>query len=196
MERSRTMSQGVDQTDQERRADPPRHARLGRDQDRASAASARLVSIAAAALALALTGCVTDQSPAAVVAAAPGPLKPIPPGQAAITIKRVEGYFAQAVKADVDVNGARFASLDQGSSFTGFVRPGPVALTVTCWCGPGRYTVNFKADAGRRYAFEITSRNEQAGAMIAAGIVGLAIDTAANGETSGSFKIVEVAGDH
>lgn len=158
-------------------------------------AASRLGAIAAAALALALTGCITDQSPAASDTAASAPPGPIPTGQASITIRRVEGYFAQAVKADVDVNGAKFASIDQGSSFTGFVRPGPVALSVSCWCGPGRYTVHFKAEAGRRYAFEITSRNEQAGAMFAAGIVGLAIDTAANGETSGTFKIVEVASD-
>jgi hypothetical protein len=157
------------------------------------AASARLLPIAAIALALALTGWVTDQSPAARVAAAPA-AGPIPPGQAAVTITRVDGHFAKAVAADVDVNGSKFTSIDMGATFTGFVRPGPVALSVSCWCGPGRYTVNFKAEAGRRYAFEITSRNEQAGAMFAASMIGLAVDTVANGETSDTFKLTEVAG--
>jgi hypothetical protein len=154
-------------------------------------AAARLLPIAAIALALALSGCVTDQSPTSV-AAVPA-AGPIPRGQAAITITRVEGHFAKAVAADVEVNGTKFASLDQGATFTGFVRPGPVALSVSCWCGPGRYTVNFKAEAGRRHAFEISSRDEQGGAMILAGMVGVAVDTVANGETSGTFKLTEVA---
>jgi hypothetical protein len=166
---------------------------MTKSSDITKAASARLLPIAAIALALALTGCVTDQSPAAPVAAAPA-AGPIPRGQAAITITRVEGHFAKAVAVDVNVSGSRFASIDTGSRFTGFVRPGPVPLSVSCWCGPGRYTVNFKADADRRYAFEISSRDEQGGAMILAGMVGVAVDTVANGETSGTFKLTEVAG--
>jgi hypothetical protein len=157
----------------------------------AKAALARLLPIAA--IALALSGCVTDQSPTASAAAMPV-AGPIPRGQAAITISRVDGYFAKAVAADVEVNGSKFASIDTGGTFTGFVRPGPIALSVSCWCGPGRYTVNFKAQAGRRYAYEISPRNEQAGATIAFGMVGLAVDTVANGETSGTFKLTEVAG--
>jgi len=97
------------------------------------------------------------------------------------------------VAADVDVNGVKFASIEEGATFTGPVRPGPVDLSVACWCGPGRYTVHFKAEAGRRYAFEISPRNEQAGAMFVAGVVGLAVDTAAHAETSGTFKLTEVA---
>ena len=157
----------------------------------AKAALARLLPIAA--IALALSGCVTDQSPTASAAAMPV-AGPIPRGQAAITISRVDGYFAKAVAADVEVNGSKFASIDTGGTFTGFVRPGPIALSVSCWCGPGRYTVNFKAEAGWRYAYTISSRDEQAGAMIAFGMVGLAVDTVANGETSGTFKLIEVAG--
>jgi hypothetical protein len=88
----------------------------------------------------------------------------------------------------------QFAFDLQGASFTGPVRPGPVALSVSCWCGPGRYTANLNAEAGKRYAFRITSRDEQAGAMFLGGVVGLAVDTVANGETSGTFKITEVAG--
>jgi hypothetical protein len=156
------------------------------------AASARLLPIAAVALALALTGCVTDQSPTSV--AAEPAAGPIPRGQAAITVTRVESMFAKAVAADVEVNGTKFASLDQGATFTGFVRPGPVALSVSCWCGPGSYTVNFKAEAGRRYAYQISSRDQQAGATFAFGMVGLAVDTVANGEKSGTFKLTEVAG--
>jgi hypothetical protein len=81
--------------------------------------SVRFLSIAATALALELTGCVTtDPSPAARVAAAPA-AGPIPPGQAAITITRGDGYYAKATAADVDVNGSRFTSIDMGATFTG-----------------------------------------------------------------------------
>src|SRR5881394_1531445 len=85
------------------------------------AASARRLPIAAIALALTLPGCVTGQSPTSV-AAVPA-AGPIPRGEAAITITRVGGYYAKAVAADVEVNGTKFASLDQGATFTGFVRP-------------------------------------------------------------------------
>ena len=161
-------------------------------KERAMGLMTSVLRLVALGLALALAGCVTAENPAVHVTSAPA-AGPIPPGQAAIAIARVEAYIGSAAPADVDVNGTKFASIEQGTTFTGFVRPGPVALSVSCWCGPGRYTVHFKAEAGRRYAFEISPRSEQVGAMLVGGVIGLAADTVAHAETSGTFKLSEVS---
>jgi hypothetical protein len=134
-----------------------------------------------------LAGCVTDQS--APVAST---VAPVPRGQAGITVTRTGGYYALAVAADIDANGVKLARLDRGETFSGSVPPGPVTLSVSCWCGPGRYSVRFNAQAGQRYAFEVTPRDEQFVATFAGGLVGAAVDAAVNGESSGSFKIAEV----
>jgi hypothetical protein len=77
------------------------------------------------------------------------------------------------------------------------VRPGPTVLTVTCWCGPGRYSVKFNAEPGKSYRFLVSPRGEQfaaemvgtaAGGVIG-GMAGVAIDTADNGDNSGTFQI-------
>jgi hypothetical protein len=134
-----------------------------------------------------LAGCVTDQS-------APVASAPVPRSQASITITRTGGYYASAVDADIDANGKRFASLAKEATFTGGVQPGPVTLTVTCWCGPGRYSIQFNAQAGKHYAFEVSPRDEQFVATVAGGLVGVVAETAISGEKSGSFKIVAVPG--
>lgn len=134
-----------------------------------------------------LAGCVTDQS-------APVASAPIPRSQASVTITRTGGYYASAVDADIDANGKRFVSLAKDATFTGGIQPGPVTLTVTCWCGPGRYNLQFNAQAGRHYEFEVSPRDEQFVATLAGGLVGAAAETAINGEKSGSFKIAEVTG--
>jgi hypothetical protein len=103
---------------------------------------------------LLLAGCMTDQ-PAPVAAAS------IPRNQATVTITRTGEIYGAAVDADIDANGKRFASLAREATFTGGIPPGPVTLTVTCWCGPGRYSVQFNAQAGKHYAFEVSPRNEQ-----------------------------------
>ncbi len=132
-----------------------------------------------------LAGCVTDQS--ATANAAPA----IPPSQATLTIKRVNNYRGALVPVNVTANGAEFASLGLGESFTGGVKPGPVTLKTTMWSTPGSFTVQFNAVAGKHYAFELQPR--QAGiAFAAAGILGSVVDAAANGEQSGPYKLVEV----
>jgi hypothetical protein len=131
-----------------------------------------------------LGGCVTDQS----VAAAP-PV--IPPNQAAVTITRVNNYYGALVPVGVTANGASFASLGLGETFTGGIKPGPVTLTTTMWSTPGSYTIHFNAEAGKRYAFELQPRGAGL-ALASAGILGSVVDAAANGEQSGPYKLVEV----
>jgi hypothetical protein len=139
-----------------------------------------------------LAGCVTDQSPSVASAvSAPGP---IPRGQAGITITRPSGFYGMLVPADIEANGTKIASLDKGAAYSGSVPAGPVTLTVTCPCDFGHYTIHFNAQAGKRYAFEVSPRNEQYAAVVVGGLVGYVADAAVNGEQAGTFKIVEVPG--
>jgi hypothetical protein len=132
-----------------------------------------------------LTACVTNDTAPSVL--------PVARGQASVTISRPNAWYGAAVAVDIDANGARLASLAAGGSFTGPVPPGPVTLTVTCWSSPGRYTIHFNAEAGRRYAFEVSGRDEQVVATVAFGLIGAVADTVINDETSGAFKIAAVA---
>jgi hypothetical protein len=135
---------------------------------------------------LAFAGCVTDQvAPQANYVA---------PGQASLAISRPNGWYGSAVAVDIDANGARIASLAAGGSYTGPVPPGPVILTATCWSSPGRYTIRFNAEPGKRYAFAISARDDQVAAAALGGVIGLAADTAINGEKSGAFQITAVPG--
>lgn len=134
-----------------------------------------------------LFGCVTDQSAPVASAAAP---PPIPHGQAGISITRLDGFYGSLVAADIQANGNKIASLDKGATYSGGVPPGPVTLTVSCACDLGRYSIHFNAQAGKNYAFEVSPRNEQYAAVVFGGLVGYAVDAAANGENSGMFKIV------
>ncbi len=132
-----------------------------------------------------LTACVTNDTAPTVLA--------VGPGQASIAISRTNGWYASGVPVDLEVNGAKLTSLAIGGSYTGPLPPGPVTLTATCWCGPGRYTVRFDAVAGKRYTFEVSPREEQFGSQLVFGVVGLAADTIANQDTSGTFKITALA---
>jgi len=134
-----------------------------------------------------LFGCVTDQSTPVAAVVAPAP---IPRGQAGVTVTRLDGFYGTLVAADIAVNGSKIASLDKGAAYTGSVPPGPVTLTASCACDLGHYTIHFNAQAGKRYAFEVSPRNEQYAATVFGGLVGYAVDAAANGETGGMFKIV------
>ena len=109
-----------------------------------------------------------------------------------VTITRESAYYASAVPVDLDVNGARIASIPNGGSYSGPLPEGPVTMSATSWSSPGRFTIRFNAQAGKRYAFELSPRGEQVFATVAFGMVGLAADTIAHDETSGAFKITEV----
>ena len=141
----------------------------------------RTIQVILLLLSTLLAGCVTDQSVPSALA--------ISSSQAGITLSRPNAWYGAAVSVDIDANGTKIASLAAGGSYTGPLPPGPVTLTATSWSSPGRYTIHFTAIAGKRYAFEISPRSEQFAATAIGGVVGLAVDTAANGDTSGAFKI-------
>jgi hypothetical protein len=79
-------------------------------------------------------------------------------GQAIVTISRVNNYYGALVPVQVTANGAEFASLGLGATFTGGIKPGPVTLTTSMWSTPGSYTIHFDAVAGKHYAFELQPR--------------------------------------
>jgi len=141
-----------------------------------------------------LAGCVTDQTTAATAdTAANAAPAAIAPGQAIVTITRTDSYQAAGLTVEVTANGAKFASIDNGATFTGGIKPGPVTLTVSHWSSPGQYTLRFNAEANKRYAFQISPRSEQMLAGMAVGLVGVFADTAINGaEQSGTFRIIQV----
>ena len=139
-----------------------------------------------------LTGCVTDQAtPVASATAA----APVPRGQAGITITRSNEIYGLLVPADIEANGAKIASLDKGATFSGSVPAGPVTLIVSCATDFGHYKLHFNAQAGKRYTFEVSPRNEQYAAVVLGGVVGYVADAAINGEQAGVFKIVQVSGN-
>ena len=108
---------------------------------------------------------------------------------ASVTIIRSNDLVAVAAPASVDVNGERFADLALGQTYSGAVRPGPTVLAVTCWYGPGRYSIKFNAEPGRSYSFLVSPRGAQFGAEVLGGMIGVAMDTAYNGDKSGTFQI-------
>jgi hypothetical protein len=111
------------------------------------------------------------------------------PGMARLTLTRSHDLVAVAAPAGVDVNSAKFADLALGQSYSGTIRPGPTVLTVTCWCGPGSYSVKFNAEPGKSYRFLVSPRGAQVVADVASGLIGVAMDTAYNGDKSGTFQI-------
>lgn len=116
----------------------------------------------------------------------------VAPGQARITIRRTDEGPSWGAAAQIAINGAHVAELAPGQSYSGGVPPGPVAMTVTANMDIGQYDLKFNAVAGRSYAFEVSRRGEHMAAGMF-GLTGMILETAANGNQSGAFKITEVA---
>jgi hypothetical protein len=60
------------------------------------------------------------------------------------------------------------------------------------WSSPGRYSVRFNAEPGKKYSFVLSPRGEQFAAQAVGGLVGLAVDTSMNGDASCAFKITPI----
>lgn len=129
-------------------------------------------------------GC-ASQPVAPVVAA-------VAPGQAKISIARVDEGPSWSAAAQIDINGTHVVELAPGQTYTGGVPPGPVSVTASASMDIGHYTVHFNAVAGKTYAFQVGKRGAHIVAGVLGGLSGLVIDAAANGETSGAFQITQV----
>jgi hypothetical protein len=110
---------------------------------------------------------------------------------ASVTITRTNAPVAILFPADVEVNGATIAAVKAGATHTFPVPPGPGVLSVSCGCGPGRYSVRFNATPGAKLAFEISPRGEQVAAVLVGGIIGMAADAVASGN-AGTFKLTQI----
>jgi hypothetical protein len=140
-------------------------------------------------------GCASDSpqsasSPPAAVAMQP--VAATEPGKASITLTRPSAYIGGLMSVPIDLNGAHLVDLSTTQSYTASIPPGETTLSVAHWSAPGRYTVRFNAEAGKRYAFEVSPRDEQFAASLVGGLAGSLVETAASGERSGPFKIVRV----
>jgi len=121
------------------------------------------------ALLLAAAGCTTDSVAPSAVAPAPG--------TATVTVSRPSTLYGLAVQANVTINGAQFASLGNGETYSGSVPPGAASLTVTCSCGPGERTLRADLRPNQQYRFVVKPLPDS-GAMLAgaaAGLIGQAI---------------------
>jgi len=143
------------------------------------------IAAALAVVAVAGAGC-AGQAPPPIVAA-------VTPGQARISLTRTDSGPSWAAAAQIEVNGAHVVELAPGQSYSGGVAPGPVTMTATANWDIGHYTVKFNAAAGKTYAFQVSPRGEHTAAGLLGGVAGMVIETAASGDTSGAFKITEVA---
>lgn len=134
--------------------------------------------------ALLLAGC-------ASVPDLPAAATPIPAGKAQLVIRRSNDLTYAYVEAEIEVNGARIAALSRGQSVSTAVAPG--AVNVAAVSAFGRF--NFPTDvvAGREYRFLVSARMAPGVATALGGVIGMAIESAANEGTGGAF---DVALDH
>ena len=102
---------------------------------------------------------------------------------ATIQITRPSAYMFALPDAYIDVNGTRVTNLENGGSYKGSVKPGPVTIVVTNWQSPGRSVASFRAVPGKTYRFVIEPRGQSLVASVAGGLIGMAI------EGGGMFQI-------
>lgn len=137
-----------------------------------------------------IAGCTTDSAPAPAVASAPG--------MAILTVSRPAAMYGLAVKADVALNGAHFASLGNGETYSAGVPPGPAVIEVTCSCAGGTTMLRASLASNQQYRFLINppafdwneTGKEMGGAVLAGGIGVLAVQAADHVYDRPAFDLV------
>lgn len=136
------------------------------------------------ALALALAGCSTmSEVETASLAQAQ-----IPNGKARVTIKRPGTVLYVGTAATISLNGQTVADVGSGGSAVFDVPAGPNVLKATSLLYPGEYSYKLDAQPGQSYVLEVAPREASVGPAVLFGVLGGAIDAAAN-ENSGLFEI-------
>ena len=100
-----------------------------------------------------------------------------------IEITRPSAFLYAMADAAIEVNGTKVAGLSNGATYKGPVKPGPVTIVVTNWQSPGRSVASFRAVPGKTYRFVIEPRGQSLVAVLAGGVIGMAI------EGGGMFQI-------
>jgi hypothetical protein len=142
-------------------------------------------------LALALAGCSTmSEVETASLAQAS-----IPSGNARVTVKRPGTVLYVGTAATISLNGQTVADVGSGGSAVFDVPPGPNVLKATSPLYPGEYSYELDAKPGQSYALEVVPRQASVGPAVVFGVLGGAIDAAAN-ENSGLFEIRQPSPSH
>lgn len=133
-----------------------------------------------------LVGCAAPQS------SAPGRVAetPLAPGMTRITVERSSELMYAALSARVRVNGEDFGSLSRGDRKSIDLRPGRVNIAVDTLTAPGRFVMSFESSVNNEYVLKVSPRSGSLLPGLAAGYVGLFVDTAVN-EQSGLFQVIQ-----
>jgi len=143
----------------------------------------------ACALLLTATACATGD-PVATAALAS---KPIPPGNARVSITRQSTILYAAAPATITLNGNKVADIGPGGSALVDVPAGPNVLAVSAWSYPGQFSVKLNAVAGQKYALEVAPRSDSFAPGMLLGPVGGVIDASVN-ENAGAFEMKAAGG--
>jgi hypothetical protein len=83
---------------------------------------------------------------------------------AQIIIHRV-GNIIIVGPAVIKINGSHVVSLGTSETYTGDINPGPTILMAYSYIILGRYVLNFKAEAGKKYRFTVLPRGDSASTL-------------------------------
>ncbi len=114
--------------------------------------------------------------------------EPVPTGKARIVVTRNNSLLYIAGAADVRSNGTKIASLGRGGSVVHDIPKGQNTLSVSTPTAYGQYVVNFNAQSGQTYNFEVSPRSSALWTGAAWGVMGDAINASVS-EQSGYFQI-------
>jgi hypothetical protein len=113
---------------------------------------------------------------------------PIPEGKARVTINRQSTALYVGSPATISLNGKQVADVGSGGRAVFDVPAGSNVLSVSAPLYPGEYKFKLNAAPGQTYALEVGPRDASVGPAVLFGVIGGAIDAAAN-ENSGMFEI-------
>jgi hypothetical protein len=113
---------------------------------------------------------------------------PIPEGKARVIINRQSTALYVGSPATISLNGQNVADVGSGGRAVFDVPAGSNVLAVSAPLYPGEYKFKLDAARGQTYALEVGPRDASVGPAVLFGIIGGAIDAAAN-ENSGMFEI-------
>jgi hypothetical protein len=147
----------------------------------------------AAALALGaalLSGCGGDIGPdVAALATAP-----LPKAQARLKIHRESAFTGSAVDIAIKIDGREVAGIGNGQMRVFDVPAGSHLIAVEHWSHPGTSKLTLQTKPGMVYEIELAARAEAAVAGMMFGIVGTAVESAANGDAG--YWGITVVGQH
>ncbi len=113
---------------------------------------------------------------------------PLKASDARLKIYRTGNLVASVGAASVKVDGREVANMGIGGSTMLDVPAGVRKIVVGHWGHPNDYTITVDAKPGMLYTLEISPRMEAAVAGVAFGMIGWAVEAAAN-ENGGTYQI-------